>query len=455
VQAAAIAAEADVRHLGTIVGHPTSDRIIAVSTSVVFKDESLPRSFWGLDGAAIDSGFQGHMYTRPRDVQVVSVRGDDDDVPQMVMTAIGVNYELWKSLAGVELLPPTGRLVVASDHPSPSVDALPENLTWHVGSLIDAAVARFRNTGESFLAFVLDNRLAKLLGLRDRGYAALIDQARATSLLMDKNVAMQALEDHAVDCARTYSVDDEGDVGRVMSRIPPTGRYVFKPAGGAAGIGLYGNRGRGAPLELICAHLDELKRAGLLPRRFQIQEFLPGTPYGVTAWFALDGTFQVLELHQQHISETGRFTGGRWTPALQAGHMESARAICSVLATINHPRFTGPIGLDVIDGKVIEVNPRLTASAPIAHVLRREDEIRHRVGSGFRITQVDLNSKVSITYGHIRNGTLSRLIEGIWEDRGALVLPQGLNPFGDSRVVFVNDDSHGTAQRMFAQRISV
>ena len=441
--------KADVSHLGVLVGDPHSDRIIAVATSVVFEDRSLPQTFWGIDDTAIDSGFQGHIYTRPNDILVVRVPGNDDTIPRKVMTAIGVNYEIWKSYTGIELSSATSRIVLASDGPGQPPACLPENLTWHAGGLLDAAATRFRNTGETFLAFVLNNHVAGMLDLRHK---SLIDQARTTSLLMDKNVAMQVLQTNKVDCARTYPVNEATCLDGTLSGIPSDGRYVFKPAGGAAGIGFFNNNGRGATLSLIGAHLDALRRKNQLPRRFQIQEFVEGTPHGVTACFE-EGTFEILEIHQQSINETGRFIGGRWAPALQAEQMEFACAVCRQLAAIEQPPFSGLICLDIIDRKVIEVNPRLTASAPIAHILQRQDQIAGHLGSGFRIEQIDLNTKLRIPYESIRNGTLQRLIEVIWNERGVLVLSQGLHPFGDSRFVFINDDCHGTAQQTFIRRI--
>lgn len=453
MQPSQVPLKADVSHLGVLLGDPHSDRIIAVATSVVFEDRSLPQTFWEIEATVIDNGFQGHMYTEPNDILVVRVPSNDDSVPQQVMTAISVGYEIWKSFTGIQLSSVTNRIILASDPPCPPPACLPKNLTWHIGGMLDAAATRYRKTEEAFLAFVLNNHVADTLDLRHQGDGALIDQARTTSLLMDKNLAMQTLQANKVNCAKTYPVDESTDLDRTLSTIPFTGRYVFKPAGGAAGIGVFSNSGRGAPLDVISAHLDALRRTHQLPRRFQIQEFVEGTPYGVTACFETDGAFQVLEIHQQMINETGRFIGGRWTPALQAKQMEFARSVCQQLATIEHPAISGLICLDIIDRRVIEVNPRLTASAPIAHLLRHQEQIGRRLGGGFQIEQIDLNTTVRVPNESMRNGRLRRLIEVMWKERGVLALPQGLNPFGGSRFVFINDDYDGTAQKTFIQRL--
>jgi hypothetical protein len=454
MQPTEISPQADVSHLGVLIGDAHADRIIAVATSVVFEDRSLLQTFWGIAETSLDSGFQGHMYTRLNDILVVRVPpGNDDNIPRMVLTAVSVNYEIWKSLTGIRLASDASRIVLASDaHGQPPTD-LPGNLIWHQGGLLDAAAARYRKTGETFLAFVLNNHVADVLNLRYQGDGSLPEQAQTTSLLMDKNAAMQVLQANRVDCARTYPVNEDTDLERTLSSLRAGGLYVFKPAGGAAGIGVFSNNGRGAAPDLLVAHLNALRHKRQLPHRFQIQEFVPGASYGITACFTKEGIFKILEIHQQNINETGRFIGGRWTPALQAEQMEFAEAVCRQLSAIEQPSLSGLICLDVIDRQVIEVNPRLTASAPIAHILQRQEQLAVRLGSGFRIEQIDLNTNVRISYESIRNGTLRRLIETMWKKFHVLVLPQGLNPFGGSRIVFINDDCHATAQRTFIQRI--
>jgi hypothetical protein len=39
------------------------------------------------------------------------------------------------------------------------------------------------------------------------------------------------------------------------------------------------------------------------------------------------------------------------------------------------------------------------------------------------------------------------------DERRVLVLPQGLNPFGESRLAFVNDDDEASVQRHFLERV--
>lgn len=445
----------DLAHLGELIGDPYEDRLIAVSTSVVFKDRSLTQMFWGTDVLSLDSGFQGHMYTRPNDTLVVQVAGAGESIISRVKAALDVNCSIWRALTGIQLIPATGRIVLALPHPLQGVSGLPKNIICHVGGLLDAAVSEHRDRGGAFLASVLNESILKNIERCQSKFNYLLEQAHNTSWLMDKNSAIEMLHSKGVKCARTFIVNEESDLEQVLDSIPAAGRYVFKPAGGAAGVGLYTNDGRGASLQSIRTHLETLRNTGKLPRRFQIQEYVAGMPYGVTAYLSRNNSFRILEIHQQQINDAGRFIGGRWTADLQEQKIPFVRAVYKRLADMVHPYLSGLVCLDFIDDKVIEVNPRMTASAPIAHILRDYYRIAHYLEFDFRIEQIDINTNVPISFEFIYDGRLQGLIETFWKERRVLILPQGLNPFGGSRLLFINDDSHGAAQRAFLAEIGV
>jgi hypothetical protein len=442
------AARDDVRHLGTLVGG-SANRIVALSSSAVFLDRSLTLTYWGTDEHAIDSGFQGHLYTRPDDVLVIRLPDGDERAVARALTAIEANRDVWARLTSIGLSSRRDPVVAASDHPRPK--HAPQSVAWHVGGLLEAAVDRHRRNGEALLAFVLDRRLSRALGLR----GALGERARVTSLLMDKNVAMRLLQDKGVECARTLTFDRGTDYDVELARLRSSGRYVFKPAGGAAGIGVFDDGGRGATVDRLRDHIRAQEGEGRLPLSFQVQEFLPGSPFGITAHFAGDGRFAVLDVHRQQIDSARRFAGGRWSRALQDKLLGQATALCSQVAAIEEPRLTGLICLDVIQGKVIEINPRVTASAPIPHLLARNGMIARHVGGGFRIERIDLRTRVRVPYELIESGAFARLVERTMDERRVLVLPQGLNPFGESRLAFVNDDEETSVQRHILERLEL
>jgi len=435
----------DVDHLGTVIGHPTADRIIAVSTSEVFDDRSLLQTFWGKDATEIDSGIQGHLYTRPRDVLVLRLPRTDETALAQVFTALNRNSEIWQSLTGLQLATSRSRLVFSRSGATRAV--LPPNASWHTGTLSDAAAAQYQQGRGSVLAFVLNQATLQRLGVID---ADLSSQAEMTSLLMDKNATMELLHAGQVPIAPTRRYTPRTWFEHGCRDLPDTGRYVFKPAGGAAGIGVFAPGPDGATSVAVRAHVHELSQTGHLPERFQLQQFIPGIPHGVSALVRSDGPAEILEIHRQVIRD-GRCIGVRWTRTIEAAHREVAEDIYSRIRAMNtlHRAASGLLCLDLINGLVIEANPRLTASAPIAHLLSRENRIQSHRGSGFRITQIDVDSAVRVPFERMRNGTLAGLIDDLQADSGVLALPQGLNPFGPSRFVFVNDDSTGTAQAAF------
>jgi hypothetical protein len=74
--------------------------------------------------------------------------------------------------------------------------------------------------------------------------------------------------------------------------------------------------------------------------------------------------------------------------------------------------------------------------------------------NNFTIQQIDINTSVQISYNFLSSGKLQQLIKQTWEESRMMVLPQGLNPFGNSRLLFINDNKKGTGQQMFIKKIS-
>jgi len=441
----------DVTHLGTVVGDADRGRIIALATSGVFDDPALVRAFWNRDATDIDSGLQGHLYTRPEDVFVVRIPRADDVAISLLAAALDVNAHIWAAATGISLASSRSRLVMACTVARSGTGPLAPHLTWHVGALADAAARQFRAGNGALLAFVLDRAVLERLNLETID-AALSEQAATTSRFMDKNESMRALQAIGVPTAESWGFTPETWRRTGPHLLPPDGRYVFKPSGGAAGIGVFFDRGSGSTARAIENHIVSLEATGRLPGRFQVQRFLRGTPHGVSALLSGGDAVDILEAHRQVIASDGRWVGARWTPRIQAAQSEAAGNIYARLAGTH--ALTGLVGVDMIAGMVIEVNPRLTASAPIAHLLRRARVIREHRGPGFRMRQIDVNTSVAVPWDAVADGRLCALIDRLDIEFGVLALPQGLNPFGDSRFVFVNDDSRGTAQRFFRRHLA-
>lgn len=436
-------------HLGELVGNPAADRIIAVATSLVFRDPSLTQLFWGVNAAHLDSGFQGHMYTRPNDTLVVQVPEVTEGVVEKVLVAVRLNTAIWRNLTGIKLLPATGQIILASYGRNFLRRSLPRNIVCYSGAMVDSAVARYLTTDDALLAAVLDERVVRKLANGHHSLDSFREQATTTGLMMDKNSAMKLLIAKGIHCADTFWVNDETGVEQILQKIPADGRYVFKPSGGAAGVGLYSNGGRGASRKMIRLHLEKLQSEQKLPSRFQIQEFIDGSPYGVTASLSGNGEYKIFEVHQQLVSRAGRFTGGRWSPVIQKEKSTLVHFLLSRLAEMTTPQLTGLLSLDFIGDKIIETNPRMTAAAPISHILQAKWQFENYLGTAFHIEQIDLNTNVPIDFTLVQSGRLRTLIEQIWKEFRTLILPQGINPFGSSRIVVINDDESGAAQRQF------
>jgi hypothetical protein len=446
--------DTEVNHLGVLIGDASLKRIIALSTSDVFVDKSLIPGFWTSDNCSVDSGFQGHLYTREQDALVVRIPSAEYPDIEKIQTAIALNFKIWNSFTGIKLAGPESLITLVSDHLPAAPDKLPGNITWFTGNMNDATRWLFNQSGYSYLSFIFSREVLQHLGI----YHSLEDNyqeiAGHTSLLMDKNECMQLLQEHVNFCARSYPFNSQATVSRLLGTVPADRIYVFKPSGGAAGIGLFPLHCSGAGIHQIVEHIDLLRQEGKLPVRFQIQQFIPGNIYGCSACFTGNGRFELLEIHEQLINAQGRCTGSRWNPESAAAKQELVLDFYRQIAGLKQLNTGGLICLDFIQDKVIEVNPRIAASAPIAHILRMKDLFRSRYGDGFNIHHIDLNTSVSVPYAMIRSGKFWNLVQSIWNDHGVMCLPQGINPYGASRIVFINDDSGSTSQKLFLESIS-
>ncbi|MEO6529414.1 MAG: hypothetical protein ABIN10_01045 [Specibacter sp.] len=438
-------------HLGELIGDTALRRIVALGTSAVFRDQTLIRKYWDTDAAHLDSGVQAHLYTRAEDIFVARIPVDGDAAERFAV-ALDVNHEIWRRFTGADLASSTSRVVMATGSadvaPPPRSTGQSASMTWLRGGLNDAVAAEWRDGVAAVLAFVPDAELLARLG-----FDADTDMSRRATVLarlMDKNHAMDLLAANGVACARTYNFEASEPPLTLLDRLPGgPQRYVVKPAGGAAGIGVFTDGGAGANQAAAIRHVAELRAAGKLPERFQVQEFLHGPVSGASMWLDGRGGCRVFEIHQQLFNEAGRFVGARWSRAGQAAQeADVLRAGRAMSAAVGHPLL---VGIDHVSGVVLEVNPRVTAAAPIAHLLRYAADVEAAACVG--IERIDLDTTMAIPYTAIASGAVAAAGEAVRARFGTLVLPQGLNPWGNSRVVFVNDDQARSARAAFARRL--
>lgn len=447
--------ESDILHLGLLVKGQEPGRIIGLSTSEVFSDSTLLPLFWNKEPRAIDSGFQAHLYTRSGDCFVVRVPRLDEEVVHKTSNAIRCNHLIWKHFTGIELATPQCKIALVSDIPATHPLKVDTNFSFHSGSMLDAVTTLYLQLGCGLLPFVINNRLLKSLqrqsSTKNTDIAEVSD---SVSLLMDKNLATDLLKNHRIRIPQTILFEKGDSLSGKISTLLNGCKYAFKPSGGAAGIGLYSNNGQGADSKQIADHIDILKSRGQLPSRFQVQEFITGSPYGASAYFSLDGNqFQILEIHKQFLNNQGQYIGGHWSPSLSQKKLATVTKFYNQLNTIEELKLGGVISLDFIGDTLIEINPRITASAPIAHILHHANQLRAHLGHDFHITQIDLNTKLGISYQLVEDQTLFRVIEKTWKRHKVLCLPQGLDPFGYTRMIFINDDEQNSGQKFFMQNL--
>ncbi len=251
----------DVGHLGMLVGTPRADRIVALSTSAVFRDKSLLRTFMHDASRDIDSGFQAHLYTRPNAIFMARVPDITHATADRVGTSVDVNHEIWASLTGVELVSSRTRIVLVIDHVEDARE-LPSCMAWHAGSLLDAAASRYLAGGASFLVFVLDETVATKQGIDDRTAPELMRRGKAATFFMDKNRATKWLRANGIDTAPTWTFDHGKPSDEILGSLPGNARYVFKPAGGTAGAAVFPSGERGAGARAIRDHVSDLHRRG-------------------------------------------------------------------------------------------------------------------------------------------------------------------------------------------------
>ncbi|PSL01208.1 hypothetical protein [Cecembia rubra] len=446
--------DSEVSHLGVLIGDATADRIISLSTSNVFVDDTLIPGFWSKTVSSIDSGFQGHLYTREKDAFVLSLPIVTNEVIGEVRKCLEENSRIWEFFTGSKLANKESPIILVSALDPPAPLFFPDNFFFIKGTMDDAVKWLLESDHFAYLAFTYNKELMQKIGIYHYLEDGHQEVANLTSLLMQKNESVRLLKGQHDYFASTHLFDARQNLDEQLGALPDLGYYVFKPSGGAAGIGFYPTNFIGAGKREIAGHIKALEQSGQLPMKFQVQEFLPGKVYGCSACFFGNGNFEMLEIHEQTVTQKGRCSGSRWTPEITFAHQDFVYNTYRKISSIKDLKLGGLVCFDFIQEKIIEVNPRLIASSPISHILKMGDFFRYKYGKGFCIHQIDINTEVTIPFEKVNSGELYRLVLEIWERDKVMCLPQGIHPNGLSRVVFINDDSRSTSQLNFLNELN-
>lgn len=439
---------------GISIGEEDIPRIICLASSACFTspDQALPflNDLKITEIERLNSGMQAHLYTRPGDTLVAKVPPEktETEARALLEKALRVNAEIWKEQSGIELMTcDNGTLVLSRPEEvmlSTAFQAYrPGKNVMLLPSLDEDAVFSFEQTAP---------------GLRS--------VATSFAALNHKNSCMELLAANGIPVPRTFTYEArENPSERLRCDLKDLGeeiRFVFKADGSAAGVGVDTNQGQGYRPQEIMALVETLHTASRLPKRFQLQEFIRGVSMGAIAVVTSDGSFKVTDIHRQDIGK-GLFTfeGAYWQASLDKAYRGPIEQIFERIVAIEELSLRGSVGIDFISQGdklyVIEVNARTTGATPITLILDKQKKIESYVrkreaslgcSSTFRIEEMLLNLHVKVAAELLEDGKFSKVLAQVKQEakwlrpRGApevLILPQGIDPFGSTKVLLVNE----------------
>jgi glutathione synthase/RimK-type ligase-like ATP-grasp enzyme len=355
---------------------------------------------------------------------------DRGDPAPLIAHCLDLNAAIWRRQTGIALMEPRSGKV---------------SLAVPGESMLGHAVRLWKQAGGAFVAANLTSRLVDLLHTGD---PELVAVSRSCESLNHKNSAMRLLTAHSIPSPWTLTADDgvrSADEARdVLSVLPKDGQYVLKADGATAGVGVYTNHHAGYDVPALTRLVLHLLERHRLPSRFQIQEYFAGRSMSALAVFRTDGGFDLLSIQEQGL-QNGEFISAHWRRPVHERLAPQVAEVYRRIASIPGLRLLGPVGIDFQESNgdiaVVEVNARLTGSAPIPWILQALERAAVPVDSVDLLIGVDLDQKLILG-----NGLLPAIEAALSEPsaRGPgslprMILPQGLNAFGKSRILLVND----------------
>jgi hypothetical protein len=436
----------EIRHTRTAKG-AQQPRIVCLDTSSCFADitQVIQGHFRKIPSSpeALNSGIHGHMYTRPGDILVIRPNtGTDPSTPGFMSHLIDLNAEIWKAQTGIALMTSRSGIV--------SFPAQQETMLEHSVNLFAAETTR---------RLIACSVTPRMVSVMNAAHTELDQIARSCEVLNHKNSCLPLLETLGIPIPWTMPFDHPYDPDAVIDtihKLSGTRRYVFKADGSSGGVGVYTNEGGGYEPEQLAEFVSGLESQSRLPRRFQIQEFASGEPMGAIAVFDGPGRFRLLSVHRQGIAGTS-FRSAHWRKSLPAELVSRVTNVFERLSRAPDLLLHGPIGFDFIASDdsitVLEVNARMTGSAPIAFLLSLASTFPSHNSSSIQaidlveafLSQEDLHGQhllAAITDIRSRHST------GPSPGSGPMILPQGLDPARPTKLLFVNDPD-GRARQAF------
>jgi hypothetical protein len=428
---------------GIVIGNAKTQRIFSLSTSSQVQDPEGSNRTLGCSVITADKGYQMHLYTREEDQLIVRIPPQNVSLEalQLVDSAISFNQQIWEYFTKVKLCG-SNQVVVVSESLDiswlQSDKETMEQFNFHKGTLDQISKDIFlENGGQIVLPIISEDRIQGI-----QIDPPLDSIAACVSTLNDKNNAIPILKRSGIQVPETYTINDPSEAASALSQLDPKKKYVFKLAGAVASIGMFTNNDQGCTPKEIIEHLASLQRAGKTPNHFQIQEFINGSSYGGIVLIDQSRKLQLLSIHQQ-IVEEGNWLGLRWEQQIEAKLKDFVLESVKALLTDQEITLLGAFNIDFMvseDGLkyITEINPRYSAGVPF-HTIRTLESNIQKIFPDFMIKTMFLDPNIHFSNQFLQSGMLFQIVQDLYRNFNVVILPQGINPFGNSCVIFIND----------------
>jgi hypothetical protein len=428
---------------GIVIGNTKPPRIFSLSTSSQMQDPEGSDRTLGRSIITTDKGYQMHLYTQEQDQLIVRIppQAISLEALQLVDSAIRANQQIWNYFAKRKLCGSSQVIVVCESSDVSWLQSGKEAIdqfNFHEGTLDQISKELFlENGGQIVLPIISEDRIR---GIQIE--PSLDSVAAWVSTLNDKNRAIPILKRSGIRVPETYTVDDPSEITNALSQLNSKKKYVFKLAGAVASIGMFTNNDQGCTPEEIIEHLAILQRAGKTPRHFQIQEFINGRSYGGIVMIDQNMNLQLLSIHQQ-IVEKGNWLGLVWEQQIEAKLKDFVLESVKALFTEQEITLLGAFNIDFMVSEngiqyITEINPRYSAGVPF-HTIRMLESTIQKLFPDFMVRTMFLDPNIHFSTQFLHSGMLFQIVQYFYRNFNVVILPQGVNPFGNSSVIFIND----------------
>jgi hypothetical protein len=421
---------------GVLVGDINNPVAFGLSPDSLENDPAFSEKLLHAPLAELESGIQMHIFTSPTSLLILRLALEKikrNELEQL-KTAIKLNQIILKELIGKELAPPENFIIVneAINFKSIINDCRETCFSIRKGAVNDTLVKIYKKGKYSILIPSVTPGIAVDLGINN-----LINYSFSVKVMNNKNLAIPLLHKFKIRVPETTCFENNlAD----LSHFRAYHRLVFKAAESAGGVGIFLNRNRGYTTQQIVTLVNILRKHNNLPRYFQIQELIKGRTYGIIAMFHPDRRFKIEGIYEQVI-DRGEFIGAYWNKECEQQFMPVAIEILENFSHIESLFPLGPVNIDVIIDNggnyyVLEVNMRYSGASSIIFMKNYAADHPELFPE---IRTIELYTRCKVLPKVENYNSLLKRIFDIRDKFGSLIIPQGINPFSTSKLLFIND----------------